>query len=96
MPPERIVAKPAELLAYLFEGWPETKKKQVRAWLKYGSVAVNGRVITQFDHKLKPGDKVMIRPKGLAAPETKLASGIRIFVQSFAGGMAVKCRKPTS
>jgi len=78
MPPERIVSQPADLLAYLFEVWPETKKKQVRAWLKYGSVAVNGRVITQFDHKLKPGDKVMIRPKGMAAPETKLASGIRI------------------
>jgi len=74
----RTVTKPAELLAYLFEAWPETKKKQVRAWLKFGSVAVNGRVITQFDHALKPGDTVQIRPKGLAAPETKLASGIRI------------------
>jgi 23S rRNA pseudouridine1911/1915/1917 synthase len=78
MPSARIVAKPAELLAYLFEAWPETKKKQVRAWLKFGSVAVNDKVITQFDHALKPGDQVMIRPKGMAAPETKLASGIRI------------------
>src|ERR1700683_1116133 len=74
----RSVSQPAELLAYLFEAWPETKKKQVRAWLKFGSVAVNGRVITQFDHKLKPGDSVLIRPKGMAAPETKLAGGIRI------------------
>ena len=78
MPPARTVAKPTELLAYLFESWPETKKKQVRAWLKFGSVAVNGKVITQFDHKLKPGDEVAIRPKGMAAPETKLPSGIRI------------------
>jgi 23S rRNA pseudouridine1911/1915/1917 synthase len=78
MPPARIVTKSSQLLAYLFEAWPETKKKQVRAWLKFGSVAVNGKVITQFDHKLKPGDSVQIRPKGMAAPETKLASGIRI------------------
>jgi 23S rRNA pseudouridine1911/1915/1917 synthase len=78
MPPARIVSKPSELLAYLFEAWPETKKKQVRAWLKFGSVAVNDRVITQFNHALKPGDSVLIRPKGLAAPETKLAGGIRI------------------
>jgi 23S rRNA pseudouridine1911/1915/1917 synthase len=78
MPPTRTVAKPSELLAYLFEAWPETKKKQVRAWLKFGSVAVNGKVITQFDHALKPGDSVLIRPKGMAAPETKLAGGIRI------------------
>jgi len=78
MAPVRTVAKPSELLAYLFEAWPETKKKQVRAWLKFGSVAVNGKVITQFDHSLKPGDTVLIRPKGMAAPETKLAGGIRI------------------
>jgi 23S rRNA pseudouridine1911/1915/1917 synthase len=78
MQPVRFVTKPSPLLDYLFEAWPETKKKQVRSWLKFGSVAVNGKVITQFDHKLKPGDSVQIRPKGLAAPETKLASGIRI------------------
>ncbi|HEY0255919.1 MAG TPA: pseudouridine synthase, partial [Candidatus Methylacidiphilales bacterium] len=78
MPPTRTVTQPSGLLAYLFETWPEAKKKQVRAWLKFGSVAVNGRVITQFDHPLKPGDKVLIRPKAFAAPETKLASGIRI------------------
>lgn len=78
MPPARTVSKPSELLAYLFEAWPETKRKQVRAWLKFGSVAVNGKVVTQFDHALKPGDTVTIRPKGMAAPETKLAGGIRI------------------
>jgi len=78
MPPARTVAQPAELLVYLFETWPETKKKQVREWLKFGSVEVNGRIVTQFNHRLKPGDTVAIRRKGLAAPETKLASGIRI------------------
>jgi len=78
MPPARTVTAPAELLAYLFEAWPETKKKQVRTWLKFGSVAVNGKVVTQFDHKLKPGDTVAIRPKGMAAPETALPNGIRI------------------
>jgi 23S rRNA pseudouridine1911/1915/1917 synthase len=78
MPPARTVSQPSELLVYLFEAWPETKKKQVRSWLKFGSVAVNGRVITQFDHPLKPGDHVVIRPKAFAAPETKLSGGIRI------------------
>jgi 23S rRNA pseudouridine1911/1915/1917 synthase len=78
VPSEKTVSKPSELLAYLFATWPETKKKQVRAWLKFGSVAVNGRVVTQFDHPLKVGDQVAIRPKGLAPPETKLAGGIRI------------------
>jgi 23S rRNA pseudouridine1911/1915/1917 synthase len=74
----RTVTQPTPLLVYLFEAWPEAKKKTVREWLKYGSVAVNGRVITQFDHALKPGDTVLIRAKGLAAPQTKIAGGIRI------------------
>jgi 23S rRNA pseudouridine1911/1915/1917 synthase len=78
MASSRIVAEPVELLPYLFAAWPDTKKKQVRGWLKFGSVTVNGRVVTQFDHALKPGDTVLIRPKGMAAPETKLANGIRI------------------
>jgi 23S rRNA pseudouridine1911/1915/1917 synthase len=78
MPRARTIEKPAALLAYLFEAWPEAKKKTVREWLKFGSVAVNGNVTKQFDHALKPGDVVLIRAKGLAAPETKLAGGIRI------------------
>jgi 23S rRNA pseudouridine1911/1915/1917 synthase len=78
MSPARIVSQPSGLLTYLFQSWPDTRKKQVRAWLKFGSVAINGKVITQFDHALKPGDRVLIRPKGMAAPETKLIGGIRI------------------
>jgi 23S rRNA pseudouridine1911/1915/1917 synthase len=78
MPPSRTVTTPSLLLAFLFEAWPETKKKQVRAWLKFGSVTINGRVSTRFDHPLRPGDVISIRPKGLAAPETKLTGGIRL------------------
>ena len=78
MPAPHVVTKSAGLLAYLFEAWPEAKKKQVRTWLKFGSVAVNGKVTTKFDFAVKPGDTVEIRAKGLAAPETKLTGGIRI------------------
>jgi 23S rRNA pseudouridine1911/1915/1917 synthase len=78
MPDERRVSAPSTLLVYLFAAWPEAKRKHVREWLKFGSVAVNGRIITQFDHALKPGDTVAIRARGLAAPETKLPGGPRI------------------
>lgn len=78
MPQPSTVPQPAELLAYLFTAWPEVKKKQVRTWLKYKSVTVNGRVISQFDHPLKKGDVVAIRNDRFAAPDTKLSSGIRI------------------
>jgi 23S rRNA pseudouridine1911/1915/1917 synthase len=74
----RPVDAPAPLLSFLFATWPETKKKQVREWLKHGSVAVNDRIVTQFDHPLKRGDRVTIHRKGMAAPETKLQGGIRI------------------
>lgn len=78
MPNARPVTKEAPLLAWLFETWPETKKKQVREWLKFGKVSVNGRVVTQFDRPLKPGDQVLIHSKGMAAPETKIPGGIRV------------------
>ena len=68
---------PAALLSFLFATWPETKKKQVREWLKHGSVAVNDRIVTQFDHPLKRGDRVIIHRRGMAAPETKITGGIR-------------------
>jgi 23S rRNA pseudouridine1911/1915/1917 synthase len=74
----RTVTEPAPLLSFLFATWPETKKKQVREWLKFGSVAVNDRIVTQFDHPLQPGDCVTILRRGMAAPETKIAGGIRI------------------
>jgi len=74
----RIVEAPTPLLAFLFAAWPETKKKQVREWLKFGAVAVNDRIVTQFDHPLKPGDQVTLHRRGMAAPETKITGGIRI------------------
>ncbi|HEX4139582.1 MAG TPA: RluA family pseudouridine synthase [Candidatus Methylacidiphilales bacterium] len=74
----RHVEAPTTLLPFLFATWPETKKKQVREWLKFGSVAVNDRTVTQFDHPLKRGDRVTLHRRGMAAPETKIPGGIRI------------------
>jgi 23S rRNA pseudouridine1911/1915/1917 synthase len=74
----RTVVERAPLLEYLFAAWPEAKRKHVRTWLKVGSVSVNGRGVTRFDHPLRPGDRVAILPKGIAAPETALPGGVRI------------------
>ena len=78
MSESRTVETSAPLLAYLFTAWPEVKKKTARDWLKHQLVMVNGRIVTQFDRALKPGDVVAIRSKTFAAPETKLTGGIRI------------------
>jgi len=74
----RTVAQPAELLPFLFASWPEVKKKQVRTWLKFQAVLVNGRVITQFNHPLKAGDTVAIRTDRYAAPDTVIPGGIKV------------------
>lgn len=78
MPHPHTVAKPAELLAYLFEVWPEIKKKKIREWLKHKQIAVNGELTSQFNHPLKPDDIITIRTDHFAVPGTKLPSGMRI------------------
>ncbi len=78
MPKPSTVQAPAELLAYLFATWPNEKKKQIRTWLKFQSVMVNDRPITQFDHPLYPGDIVSIRTDRFAAPRSVLACGITV------------------
>ncbi len=75
------VEAPAELLPYLFEHWPEVKKKQVRTWLKHQAVTVNGRPISQFNHPLVAGDTVAIRSDRFAIPKTVLASGMKVFFE---------------
>ncbi len=63
------VREKSELLPYLFKVLADTKKTRVRQALKLGSVSVNGRVITQFNHALRPGDKISIdRPSPAARP----------------------------
>src|SRR4051812_46621577 len=74
----RTVEQPAELLSYLFSAWADVKKKQVRTWLKFKAVTVNGQVITQFNHPLKPGDVVGIRSDRFAVAGDVVGDGIRI------------------
>lgn len=84
MPKPSTVAEPAELLAYLFAIHAGEKRKQVRTWLKHQAVTVNGLPITQFDHRLFPGDVVAIRSDRFAAPRTVLGGGIKIFFEDAA------------
>ncbi len=68
------VTHPSELLAFLFEYWPEVKKTKIRQWLKHGSVQVNGQPLTRHDHTLQTGDIVSIdtagqsRAEGISSP----------------------------
>lgn len=78
MPKPITVSEPAELLAYLFASWPETKKKQIRDWLKFKAVTVNGQPVSQFNHPLRPGDVVAIRTERHAEPKSSLPFRMRV------------------
>ena len=81
MPKPCTVSQPTELLAFLFTAWPDLKKKQIRTWLKFQAVTVNGRPVTQFDHPLLKGDVVAIRTDRFAVPKTVLAKGMKVYFE---------------
>lgn len=67
------VAENRKLLEYLFQTLSDTKKSNVKQFLKTGSVLVNGKAVTQFDHPLRSGDQVAIKsardPREVPEPE---------------------------
>lgn len=81
LPRSLTVTRAGPLLASLFAAWPEKKKKQIRTWLKFQAITVNGRPVSQFDHPLRPGDKVAVRTDRFATPKTRLASGLKIYFE---------------
>lgn len=81
MPAPRTVEQPAELLAFLFASHADLKKAKVRQWLKHGSVQVNGRSITQFNHPLQAGDVVSIRDKSEVLSTSMLPFGMEILFE---------------
>ncbi len=64
------IKEPSQLLDFLLKNCPEYGRNKVKSFLKYKSVSVNGRIVTQFDHPLHPGDKVAIKTN-TAAPSQK-------------------------
>jgi 23S rRNA pseudouridine1911/1915/1917 synthase len=74
----RTVTESTTLLPFLFAAWPEEKKKQVRTWLKFQAVTVNGRITSQFNHALKSGDVVAIRSDRYTPPDTVILGGLKI------------------
>jgi 23S rRNA pseudouridine1911/1915/1917 synthase len=75
------VEHPAELLAFLFACCPEMKKTKIRQLLKHGSVQVNGRSITQFNHPLRNGDQVSIGDKRKIRGAALLPPGMKVLFE---------------
>ncbi len=81
MPASHTVERPAELLAFLFACRSEVKRTKVRQLLKHGSVEVNGRSITRFNHPLQTGDVVSIRTKGEVRAKGLLPPGMKVLFE---------------
>ncbi len=54
-----MVARSELLLEYLLDALG-LNRKHVKNLLKFGAVAVNGATVKQFDHRLSPGDEVLV------------------------------------
>lgn len=57
---ELPVKEPRPLLEHLIASMPQAKRTTVKDYLKHNQVMVNGRVTTQFNLDLKPGDEVKV------------------------------------
>ena len=65
---EIIVDESMELLSFLYQLYSESPKKKVKSLLQNKCVFHNGKLITQFNEHLKPGDKIEIKkskPQGI-------------------------------
>jgi len=73
------VAEETFLQDFLFKNLADLKKTRIKQILKFGSVCVNGRVTTWYQHPLKPGDHIEILSKQSASVErSKAALGLTI------------------
>lgn len=61
---EHILLKP-----FLIRSFPEWNNTRVKQVLEHGSVVVNGKIITRYNHPLHPGDKIEILGKQTALRE---------------------------
>jgi len=55
-----IVEEGTELLTYLFKQFADKSRSSVKSLLKNRQVFVNGKICTQFNEPLKPGDNISI------------------------------------
>jgi 23S rRNA pseudouridine1911/1915/1917 synthase len=71
-----IVKEPTELLKYLYEVMSSRSRNSVKGILSRGQVLINGKVSTQFNDPLNPGDRVQIHAR-VATNEVKM-TGVTI------------------
>ncbi len=54
------VSEPAELMKFLIEKLPHKARNNIKSLLTHRQVLVNDKVVTQYNHLLKPGQEVVV------------------------------------
>lgn len=57
---EIIVKNEAQLLEYLFSALAPQSRTGIKSLLTHSRIAVNGKVVTAYNHPLKPGDRIEV------------------------------------
>lgn len=71
-PREFVIEKEAELLSFLLDKKVKSSRNSVKSILSRGQVAVDDKVITQYNYALKPGQKVRIEDNKVAQKKSEL------------------------
>ncbi|WP_461063615.1 RluA family pseudouridine synthase [Spirosoma horti] len=73
------VSEPAELMAFLIAQLPHKNRNNIKSLLSNKQILVDGKVFTQFNHPLKPGQVVTVAAN--RAPETSQYRGLTILFE---------------
>jgi 23S rRNA pseudouridine1911/1915/1917 synthase len=73
------VAEPAELMAFLIAQLPHKNRNNIKSLLSNKQILIDGKVYTQFNHPLQPGQVVTVA--ATRAPETTQYRGLTILFE---------------
>ncbi|GAB4030921.1 RluA family pseudouridine synthase [Spirosoma jeollabukense] len=73
------VAEPAELMAFLIAHLPHKNRNNIKSLLSNKQILIDGKVYTQFNHPLRPGQVVTVAAN--RAPETTQYRGLTILYE---------------
>jgi 23S rRNA pseudouridine1911/1915/1917 synthase len=65
------ITRPAKLLEFLYESFPEQSRKSVKALLEQRRIMICNQIVTRFDYPLAPGIDIIILKKK-SSPNTGL------------------------
>lgn len=76
-----IVRENTTLFDYLEKTLHGIKRTTLKNYLRFETVFVNGKPVTQFDHPLRPGDQIMIQKDKQQAEISRMKSDLKIIFE---------------